>query len=77
MKQPTNPHRPDVKPGRGFRILADGEAVQAGDEVQTLKSRRPFKLHWIPVELGQWANGSPIGRKVDCNWSAIRTKRPL
>lgn len=78
MKQPANPHRPDVRPGKGYRILADGEAIQAGDQVQIMKSRRPFRLAWVNVEddLANWKN-HPVGQRATCNFAAIRTQRPL
>jgi hypothetical protein len=59
-------HRPDVKPGKGYRILNNGEAVEASDEMKDMISRRPFKLAWVPV------SSDLLGKEVNNNFIAIR-----
>ena len=63
---PTGPHRPDVKAGKGYRILNHGEAVEASDEMKDMICRRPFKLAWVPV------SSELHGKRVNNNFIAIR-----
>jgi len=64
-------HRPDIDPGPGWRILEVGETLTEEDQTQDRISVRPFRLAWVPV--------APlyVGRAVDQNWTACRTRRPL
>lgn len=68
LKPKKDPHRPDVKPGRGYRILNNGETVEAGDEIQNGRWRGP--TWWELVDRHE--DGRLIGKCVDCNWAAVR-----
>lgn len=61
----SEPHRPDVFAGEGYRILNNGEVTKAGDQVQRCGG------HGWEI-LDDYQQGRLLGRAVDYNWAAVR-----
>ena len=68
---PTRIHRPDVKPGRGYRILNLGEKILEGDEVRLPLHQNPFKLGWFKASDFKKLLGQPVTQDD----AAVRTSR--
>jgi hypothetical protein len=68
--QKRGPHRPDITPQKGYRLLEMGELPIAGDEAKI----GPFG-EWLPVECGRW-KVSPFQTPMNENCAPVRRKLP-
>ena len=70
MNLKHDPHRPDIKPQSGYRLLNMDELPLPGDEAKIGK-----RGEWLPVEQGRWKK-SPFETPMNENCVPVRRKLP-